>query len=145
VQLWNDRATRIEKLEKDVGRGTMLVGREVALAQRWREMQSLGRSRETAVTENEVLSAVNRWALAGTLGVTSLKPRWVDEDHCRKFEIQVSGSGSLGAISRFLYELESDPQPLKIEDVEIGARDNQGQVLTCDVRFTRLVLEGSKP
>jgi hypothetical protein len=123
----------------------MLVGREDALTQRWREMRILGRSRETAVTENEVLSAVNRWALAGMLGVTSLKPRWVDEEHCRKFEIQVSGTGSLASITRFLYELECDPQPLKVEDVEIGARDNLGQVLTCDVRFTRLVLEEGRP
>jgi Tfp pilus assembly protein PilO len=146
LRLWNTRAKRITELDRSINHGVLLVDRERALTERWGEMKAQSRSRETSATENEVLSAVSHWASAGELAVTSLKPRWIlDEEQCRKLEIQVSTTGKLASVARFLYELEIDPQALKVEDVELTARDNAGQALTCDVRFTRLVLEGDKP
>lgn len=146
LRVWNARAKRITELERSINHGALLVNREQALTERWGEMKAQSRSRETSATENEVLSSVSHWAAASELSVTSLKPRWIlDEEECRKLEIQVSTSGKLASVARFLYELEVDPQALKVEDVELTARDNAGQALTCDVRFTRLVLEGNKP
>lgn len=144
-RLWDGRARRTAELDRFIKHGSQLVEMESRLTERWRGMQEQSRSRETSATENEVLSAVNRWVPGGDLVVTSLKPSWkLDEENCRKLEIQVSANGKLASIIRFLYALEADPQPLKIEEFDLTARDNLGQMLTCDVRFTRLVLEDGK-
>ena len=145
MKMWTERAKQIGELQKSINRGAMLVGRERSLEQRWREMREQSRSRENSATEYDVLKAVGRWAAAGAISVTSLKPRWADEEGCRKLEITTAVTGQLSAIARFLYELEIDPQPLKVENVDLSARDNRGQSLTCEVRFTRLVIEEQKP
>ena len=52
----------------------------------------------------------------------------------------MEASGDLGTLSRFLYDLEKDPMALKLESVELTARDNTGQQLTLDLHISGLVL-----
>ena len=43
------------------------------------------------------------------------------------YECRVDAAGDLGKLSRFLYSVERDPMALKLESVELGARDKDGQ------------------
>jgi hypothetical protein len=94
-----------------------------------------------SLAEDQVLKSVGRWARDSRLSVTSLKPRWLrDEDDFRKLEFRAAAEGNMESIARFVYELERDPLPLKIEDIEIAARDERGDRLSLGVRFSGLVL-----
>jgi len=77
--------------------------------------------------------------------VTSLKPRWSRKEKVfRKLEFRATAQGGIGSIARFLYELETDPLPLKVEDVVVTARDGRGDVLALGIRFSGLVLTDEK-
>jgi hypothetical protein len=59
-------------------------------------------------------------------------------------DCQVNGSGDILSLARFLYELEKDPLALRIEDLEITARDDNGQQLTLSARFSGLKLNPNR-
>jgi hypothetical protein len=52
----------------------------------------------------------------------------------------VDATGDLGKLSRFLYSVERDPMALKLELVELGARDKEGQVISLGMQLSGLVL-----
>ena len=100
---------------------------------------------DLSAVEYDLLNSVNNWAGSSRLTVTSLRPRWItEEEGCKKLEIRVSSTGTMESIARFLYELEVDAQPLKVEDLELSTKDDKSTTLNCDVRLTRLVLEEGK-
>lgn len=142
--MWTTRSEKIVELKRSVEKGKQLIAREKRLNERWREMQDQSRTKDLSTTENELMRAVNSWAAASRLTVTSIKPRWIEEEKCRKLEVRASTTGTIDTITRFLYELECDTQPLKVEDVDISAPNDKNLTLNCEVRFTRLVLEGDK-
>ena len=60
------------------------------------------------------------------------------------FECRVDAAGDLGKLSRFLYSVERDPMALKLELVELGARDKEGQQLSLGLQLSGLVLTSQK-
>ena len=55
-------------------------------------------------------------------------------------ECRADAFGSIQSLARFLYELERDPLALKVDELEITARDSEGQQLSLSVRFSGLLL-----
>ena len=139
--LWTARSERIVELEKSLSKGRLLVDREQAMKERWQDMKQRSLPADMSVAEDQMLKSVGRWTRDSRLGVTSLKPRWTDdEEDFKKLEFRAAAQGDMESIARFVYELETDPLPLKVEDIEIAARDESGSALALAVRFTGLVL-----
>jgi Tfp pilus assembly protein PilO len=139
--LWTARSERIVELEKSLSKGRLLVDREQAMKERWQDMKQRSLPADMSVAEDQMLKSVGRWARDSRLGVTSLKPRWTDdEEDFKKLEFRAAAQGDMESIARFVYELETDLLPLKVEDIEIAARDERGSALALAVRFTGLVL-----
>ena len=139
--LWSARADRIGELRERLAQGELLLDREETMQERWRDMQARSLSHEAAVAENEVLTSVEQWARDGGLSMTGLKPRWTrGRDGYRKLEVRASAQGNMAAVVRFLHGLETAPLAIRVEDVEIAARDDRGQNLSLDIRFSGLTL-----
>jgi len=52
----------------------------------------------------------------------------------------VEAAGDLSALSRFLYDIEDGPMALKLESVNISARDDTGQQFTLGLQINGLAL-----
>jgi hypothetical protein len=140
MNTWKQRAMHIEQLEQSIENGELLLERSAMLEDRWAEANEAALPTDAAQAENLVLNAVNDWGGAAGFNITALKPRWmVDEELGPRLEIRVSGGGSLTAVSRFLYMLETDSLPLRLEDVELRARDDRGAELSLEARFSGLL------
>lgn len=143
---WKARSARIAKLQQDLEKGELLLSREAALDERWREM--LGRSLPAsgAAAENQMLSSLGRWASSTDLDISDLRPRWINEkDQPPRLEIRLSANGSLDALRGFLYEVEATPLALRVEQVAVRARDDNGRDLGLETRISGLVLTEAKP
>ncbi len=74
----------------------------------------------------------------------SWRSRWDqmkhDTDEYTTLQCRVEASGSLNALSRFLYDIEKDPSALRLEIVELSSRDNEGQQLALGLQISGLVL-----
>ncbi len=141
TELWSERSERIEELTARLEKGELLAGREEAIDEQWEAMHDGALPEDAAAAEREVLTAIGEWASRSRINVTALKPRWVeDEELGRLLEIRLSAGGSLEALSRFLYELEREELALRLEDVDLSARDTRGAELSLDARFTGILL-----
>ncbi|MEW6237853.1 MAG: hypothetical protein AB1656_20900 [Candidatus Omnitrophota bacterium] len=134
--LWKARSERIAELERSVNKGLLLVSREEAIKDSWRSMMEKDLSDALSDAQSQVLKSYDRWAEASQLSMTSLTPRWIEEDDSIKLECRAAGIGGIGAIARFLYELECDPLALKVEEITISSKDENGQNLTFSVAFS---------
>ncbi len=141
VDGWKGRAQRIERLRADIARGEGLVSREAALARRWSEMVENSLPVREADAENLLFRVVADWAREAQLAVASQRPQWMtDEDGVRRLEFRINGAGSIESIARFLYHLESAPHALRVEEMDLSARDERGRTLAINLRLSGIVL-----
>jgi hypothetical protein len=141
VKLWKARSARIVELRKQVNDGDGLLRRDAGIQGRWSQMQSNTLPNNASLAEQQVLAAFDKWSQDARISVNSITPQWKrDSDDYQTLECRVDASGSVGTLGRFLYNLEKDPMALKIESVEINARDKAGQQLSLGLQISGLVL-----
>jgi hypothetical protein len=88
------------------------------------------------------LKSVDNWTQDSGISFTSIKPQWKQNgDDYVTLECRADAFGDMSSLTRFLYDLEKE-SAVRVEDVEISSRDNDGQQLSLGVRFTGLVLTG---
>lgn len=143
VKTWKDRNAAIAKLEKQVLDGTTLLEREANLRERWESMRKGTLPSDASAAEQQLLKAFDKWSRDARISVSSIKPQWkrVSTDDYSLLECRVDASGSLSALTRFLYDIEKDEMALKIESLEITSRDDRGQQLGLGLLVTGLRLQ----
>ncbi len=138
---WTARSERIVELRKKIGDGRALVQREDSLRERWDHMRTNTLPENASLAEQQVLRAFDRWSSDSRVSVLSINPQWKKEaDEYVTLQCRVEASGNLGAIARFVYELEHDPMAVKIESLELSTRDNDGQQLALGLQVSGLAL-----
>ena len=138
---WSTRAKRISELRNKITDGKMLVQREQSIRSRWEQMSRNALTNNTSAAEQQVFKAIDLWAQNSGVAVSAITPQWKhDSDDYMTFECRVDAAGDLGKLSRFLYSVERDSMALKLELVELGARDKEGQQLSLGLQLSGLVL-----
>jgi Tfp pilus assembly protein PilN len=138
---WKGRSRRITELTKSVNQGSLIVDREENIRSRWDQMRTNTLPASVSAAENEVLQGFERWSQASRISISSIKPQWKrGGDDFMTLECRADAFGSIQALTRFLYDLEKDPLALKVEAVEITARDSDGQQLTLGLQVSGLQL-----
>lgn len=141
IKLWQARSERIVELRKRVNDGDALLRRDAAIQARWSQMQANTLTNNASLAEQQVLAAFDKWSQNARISVNSITPQWKrDSDDYETLECRVDASGTVGTLGRFLYNIEEDPMALKIESVEINARDKEGQQLSLGLQISGLVL-----
>ena len=145
TRVWRDRADRIAELRTDLDRSVSLLGRETSIRDRWARLQKMSLPGDASAAESKVLSAVERWTKSSGIGFSAIKPQWKQNgDDYKTLECRVDATGNIESLTRFLDELERDPLAVRVEDLELSARDEYGQQISLGVRFSALVLTGEQ-
>ena len=142
INSWKARDAAIVELRKSIAAGRVTVDREQLTNRRWNVMRKYTLPLNASAAEQQVLQAFDKWSRDSRVSVSSIRPQWkrgASDDHSL-LECRVDASGSLSAISRFLFEVEKSPLALKVEGVELAARDNTGQQLTLGLLVSGLRL-----
>lgn len=141
IRLWKTRSERITYLRQSLENGSFIVDRADAIQGVWQELKKRSLAQKKANAENQILNSVNDWARNSGINVVSLKPRWVENgEQSMLLEFRLSAIGDVRSLARFLFEIESDPLALKLEDVEITSRDARGTELDLAARFSGLII-----
>jgi Tfp pilus assembly protein PilO len=138
---WSSRSQRISELRKQVTEGKLLLQREESIRSRWEGMRTNTLPTVGSLAEQEVFKAVDNWSRDSGVEITDIMPQWKnDSDDYLTLNCRVEANGNLGALGRFLYEIEKSPLALKFDTVQLNARDNAGQQLTLGLQISGLVL-----
>lgn len=152
---WKDRSARIAQLKKDVAEGTDILKRDAAWREQWDLMRTNTFAWEATQTkpasarpeaESQMLKAFERWSRNGGVQVSSIRPQWKDsQDDYKTLECRADVAGSLSDLAKFLYQVERDPLGVKVDTLELTARDNEGKQLALVVQVSGLMLNPPKP
>ncbi len=139
---WQTRRTEIARLEKNVTEGRSIIARAANTQARWAEMQTQALPKDTSKAEQDLISAFDRWSRAVNIELSSIKPQWKRgaTNRYSQLECRVDATGSLAALSRFLYEVEKSPLALRVDSVEFTSRDERGDKLTLGLLVSGLRL-----
>ena len=133
------------QLRKQVNDGKQLVNREKGIRSHWEEMRTNTLPNNTSLAEQQLLKAFDTWSRDSGATITGILPQWKnDTDDYQTLNCRVEASGNLTALSQFLYDIEKSPMALKLETVELSARDTGGQQLTLGLQISGLVLNSQK-
>jgi len=139
---WKERSTTIADLRKSIAQGKSTLDREQITRRRWNEMRKNTLPFAASVAEQEMLGSFDKWSRDSGVSVSSIKPQWKRgaTDDYSVLECRVDAAGNLSTLTRFLYDVEHSPMALKIESVELAARDNNGQQLALGLLVSGLRL-----
>ena len=141
TKVWKSRARRIEQLRTQVAEGKALVKREPLIRGRWNEMQRNTLTNNTSAAEQQLFAAVDGWRQDSRVVINGATPQWRhDADDYMTFQCRMDASGTLSTLSKFLYDIEKDPMALKLDSIELSARDKEGQQLVLSLQISGLVL-----
>ena len=138
---WSSRQTQLKELRTKVTEGGQIIKREAGIRSRWAEMQANALPANTSLAEQKFLTAVDGWSRGSGAEVTSLMPQWKNEStNYLTLSCRVETTGNLDTLSRFLYDLEKGPMALRLDLLELTARDKEGQQMTLSMEINGLAL-----
>jgi Tfp pilus assembly protein PilO len=146
VKWWDARQSRIKELRQEVKDGKSLIRRESYIRNDWANMRTNALPNDPSQAEQQLLRAFNGWASDSGVNVSSVTPQWQNnQDDYSTLDCRVEASGGLSTLSRFIYEIESDPMALQLASIELTASDDKGQQLTLGLDVNGLALISPQP
>jgi Tfp pilus assembly protein PilN len=147
MSFWDKRSKQIVALQKQVKEGAILEHRKDYLRSRWAGIQAGALTNDTTAAEQQLWAGLNRWSQTSGISLNSILPQWKQGSDAayKTLECRVDVSGSIDRLSRFLYALETDKMALKVQTVEMTAKDNNGSVINLGVQMSGLVLTQQEP
>lgn len=141
-KVWSSRSSQIKQLTTQVRDGGNLIKRETDVRRRWSYMQTNALAADPSLAGQQVIAAFDNWSRATGTEVTSIMPQWKnDSTNYMTFNCRIEASGTMGALSQFLYNIEKGPMALKLDSVELSAqKSDTGQLLTLGLQISGLAL-----
>jgi Tfp pilus assembly protein PilO len=138
---WSDRQRQIHDLREKVTDGKQMVKRDAIIRNHWNDMRENSLPASAPAAEQQFLKAIDGWSRDSGAGVTSITPQWKsDSTNYMTLSCRVEADGDLNSLSKFIYDIEKGPMPLRLDTVELGAHDNSGQQMTLGLDVNGLAL-----
>jgi len=130
----------------EMERATALMAHKHQIDPKWREMLAAGLKRDPAEAESQVLHSVRDWSTETGLKLTSLKPeRLPEKKNLQEISFQAVATGSMDAVSRFLWRIETAKVPIRVKELQLGSRKEGADDLTLQLRLSTLYLTALRP
>ena len=139
--LWRSRADSISSLRTKVANGHKDINREAYTRSRWNEMSSNTLTNDQPQAAQKVLQAVAAWAKTSGATINTITPQWKnDATDYMTLNCRIDATGDIRKLSRLMYEIEKDPMALKLDSVELTAKDNSGAQMQLGLQINGLAL-----
>lgn len=144
---WTARSKRIDTLRKQVEDGRRILTRDLVLRSRWNGMAKRTLTNDASAAEQQVFNTIDRWAQETGVALTAITPQpnqsRRDSEDYTTYDCRIDATGDLSRLSQFLYRVEREPIALKLQSLELGARDKDGQQLSLGLQVSGLILNSS--
>ncbi|HAV61103.1 MAG TPA: hypothetical protein DCY13_01900 [Verrucomicrobiales bacterium] len=140
---WRERSETIAGLRESIEKGRLMIDREEFTRRAWNDLRKNTLPASVSHAEKTLLEAFDQWSRDSRVTVSSIKPQWkrgANEDYSL-LECRVDASGDLERLAKFLHAVERSDMALRIESVELTARDSDGQNLAMGLMVSGLRLQ----
>jgi len=133
------KARKLE-LKTELDNAQVLFTRQRIMKRKWETMLSDGLRNDTEA-ESRIARALNGWSEEARLALSSVKPERVASDKgLKEMTFVVAGTGTLDAVARFLWQIETAPLPIKVMDMQLGSSNESGQSMSLQLRLSAICL-----
>ena len=142
ANVWTSRSNDITKLRTRVQEGNKLIKRADAVTNQWNNMRANALPSNTSLAAQQVINALDNWSRASGVGDDlNIMPQWKnDSTNYMTYNCHVQAHGTMGGLSQFIYQIEKGPMALKLDSMQLDARDDLGQQLQLDLQISGLAL-----
>ena len=131
------------RLVAEMQRGASALTHQTELAATWKDIVDAGLKRDPAEAESQVLHALADWSRETGVKIVSMKPERAAEREKEKKSLQeitfvAAGTGSMSAVSRFVWRAETTKIPLRIKALQLGSRKEGTDDLTLELKLSTL-------
>ena len=138
---WSDRQKQISDLRDKIKDGKVMIARDKFTRDHWNDMRENSLPASTPEAEQQFLKAIDNWSRDSSAEITSITPQWKSEStNYMTLNCRVEADGDLNSLSKFIYDIEKGPMPLRLDTVELSSHDNNGQVMTLGLDINGLAL-----
>ena len=100
--------------------------------------------RNEVEAESKVGRAIDKWSQQSRLTLSSVKPERVASDKgLKEMTFVVVGTGTLEAVTQFLWQIETSTLPVKVKDMQLGSSES-GQSMSLQLRLSALCLDAEQ-
>jgi len=132
--------TQKNQLRVELDEAQNLFRKRRVLEKEWKAAMSEGLRNEVEA-ESKVGRALNMWSDQTRLSLSSVKPDRVASDKgLTEMTFVVVGTGTLDAVTQFLWKIETAPLPIKVKDMQLGSSNESGQSMSVQLRLSALCL-----
>ncbi len=137
--------TQKSQLRIELDEAQNLFRKRRVLEKRWKTALSESLRNEVEA-EIKVGRAINEWSYKARLTLSSVKPERVASDKgLKEMTFVVVGTGSLDAVTQFLWNIETAALPIKVKDMQLGSSNESGQSMSVQLRLSALCLGEDQP
>ena len=106
-----------------------------------------GLSSGPSAIESRALHEIRQWSYDCGLTISSIKPHrnGNDETFFREIMFNVSCRGSMDSVGQFLWRIENSKLPLRITEFQLGAREEDGQNMSLQLKLSTVYLPENTP
>lgn len=123
-----------------------VLQRRRTLGTRWQRMRAEGLKPDPGEAESQVLHALGKWAAETGLNLVSIRPeRSNQETPLPEINLRAAGTGSMAAVSRFLWRLETADIPVKIKAMQLASRKEGLDDLSLQLDLSTLYVADRPP
>jgi hypothetical protein len=135
----DDAQLQQESLLLSIQRGQQMLNQQRELGPKWKEMITGGLKHDPTEAESQVLHSVREWCQDAGLTLVSLQPeREPEKKILQEIAFRAVGTGTMNAVSRFLWRIETSKIPIRVKEMQVGSRKEGADDLTIQLRLSTL-------
>lgn len=125
----------------DIARARKLAAERRQLGPAWRALVSNGLKSDPAEAEGQLLHALRDWARECGVTLSSVKPdRPESREQLKEICVSAAGAGSMDAVAKLLWKMQSAGFPLKVMELQLSARTDGVNDLALQTKVSTLYL-----
>ncbi|MAX23122.1 MAG: hypothetical protein CMJ19_01345 [Phycisphaeraceae bacterium] len=118
----------VQSLSDDLSRDIHLIKQGKQQQKRWKDMMAIGLPNSASEAESRTLEAINQWASETKVDLLSVKPEYRRSDESLvPVVFRVTANGSMKAIAKFIWKVETADIPVCVDTLQINARDKKNK------------------
>lgn len=142
TQLLNERAAVKDneaRLVAKLAKARGLFERRRLLGPKWNRMLAGGMKPDPAEAESQLLRSLRDWSVEVGVKLSSLRPeRSAEKSELPEIIVHAAGTGSMDAVSRLLWRIETARIPVKVRMLQLGSRKDGTDDLALHLRVSTL-------
>jgi Tfp pilus assembly protein PilO len=135
----DDAQLQQTKLQQTINQDQQVLDRQRTMGPKWKEMIAGGLKHDPTEAESQVLHSIREWCQDAGLTLVSLQPeREPEKKILQEIAFRAVGTGTMNAVSRFLWRVETSKIPVRVKEMQVGSRKEGADDLTIQLRLSTL-------